>query len=46
MWGPPRGVPAGCLEVLRQVFAESMKDRDFLSLTEKSRLAVDAIVLA
>jgi len=39
----PPGVPADRLEVLRQAFAESMKDRDFLNLTEKSRLEVDAM---
>ena len=39
----PPEVPADRLEVLRQAFAESMKDPDFLSLTEKSRLEVDAM---
>ena len=39
----PPGVPADRLEALRQAFAESMKDRDFLTLTEKSRLEVDAM---
>ena len=39
----PPGVPADRLEVLRHAFLESMKDRDFLNLTEKSRLEVDAM---
>ena len=39
----PPGVPADRLEILRHAFAESMKDTDFLSLTEKSRLEVDAM---
>jgi len=42
----PPGRPADRLEVLRQAFAERMKDRDFLILAEKSGLAVDAIVEA
>ena len=39
----PPGIPADRLEALRQAFMESMKDRDFLNLTEKSRLEVDAM---
>jgi hypothetical protein len=39
----PPGVPADRLEALRKAFMESMTDRDFLNLTEKSRLEVDAM---
>ncbi len=39
----PPGVPADRLAVLRHAFMESMKDKDFLNLTEKSRLEVDAM---
>jgi tripartite-type tricarboxylate transporter receptor subunit TctC len=38
--GPP-GVPADRLEILRRAFDASMKDKEFLETTAKSRLDVE-----